>query len=72
MKRVEEREREELKLLSLAHVDRFGIILDLWTCEARYLQAKMKVSYKQSQNVLIQHCMNSIRCGSSYLPALID
>ena len=36
-------DEEETELLTQRNVDRFGILLDLWTCEARYLQAKMKV-----------------------------
>ena len=39
----DEQEGEELKQLSQFHVDRFAILLDLWTSEARYLQTKIKV-----------------------------
>lgn len=39
----EEEEEEVLEHFSQPSVDRFGILLDLWTCESRYLQAKMKV-----------------------------
>ena len=40
----EEEEETEIEHLSQQNVDRFGILLDLWTCEARYQEAKMKVS----------------------------
>ena len=38
-----EDEGAELETCAQRHVDRFAILLDLWTCEEHYLQAKRKV-----------------------------
>ena len=34
----------DLSMHSHQKLDRFAILLDLWTCESQYLEAKMKVS----------------------------
>ena len=39
----QEDEEEEIEHFAQQSVDRFAILLDLWSCESRYLQAKVKV-----------------------------
>lgn len=39
----EEEEEAEIEHFSQLMVDRFGILLDLWTCEAHFQEVKMKV-----------------------------
>lgn len=41
----------DVEKLACFEVDRFAILLDLWTCEEQYLQAKKKVGMNHIQLV---------------------
>jgi len=60
----------DISVYSQKHVDRFGVLLDLWACELTYLEKKKKVKLKKlNKCFMYTYVMFIIQLVDCYLEA---